>query len=119
MCLEILVHDVIPNRQWPQKPPPLGTNERCRVAQGAKPRVLPLKTDVPEGTVTRDGPRRDGRGGRIFHMWLRIGTGTGADPASSPDHPPGRWRAQEGPESPTSSKRKAGRFWVNLGSDHY
>lgn len=61
MCFEILVHDVIPSQRWPQKPPPLGTNERCRVARGAKPRSLPLKTELPEGTVTQDSPQCGGR----------------------------------------------------------
>lgn len=97
MCFEILVHDVIPTQCWPQKPPPRGTSERCRVAQGAKARALPLTAELPEGTVTQDVAQRGGRGGRIFHTWLRIGAGMGADPARSPHHLPGRWRAQEGP----------------------
>lgn len=66
MCFEILVHDVIPSPWRPQKPPPLGTNKRCRVAWGAKPRSLPLKTELPEGTVTQDSPQCGGSGEGSF-----------------------------------------------------
>ena len=66
MCFEILVQDAIPSQWWPQKPPPLGTTERCGVTWGAKPQSLPLKTELLEGTVTQDGPQRSGRGGGSF-----------------------------------------------------
>lgn len=67
MCFEILVHDVIPSQWWPQKPPLLGTSERCRVARGAKPRSLPLKTELPEGTVTRTVPSVVAEGEDLSH----------------------------------------------------
>jgi len=66
MCFEILVHDAIPSQRWPQKPPRLETNERWGVAQDAKPQSLPLQTELPEGTVTQDGPQRGGRAGGSF-----------------------------------------------------
>lgn len=66
MCFEILVHDAIPSQRRPQKPLPLGTTERYRVTWRAKPQSLPLKTELPEGTVTQDGPQCGGRGGGSF-----------------------------------------------------
>lgn len=100
MCFEILVRDAIPSQWWPQKPLPLGTSERWGAVWGL--RVPNLRWG---GQALGCSPARWQRG-KSFHAWPRRGTGMGADPATSPDHLPGGWGAQEGPKSPAAAREK-------------
>lgn len=113
MCFEILVHDMIPSQRWPQKPPPLGTSERCRVAQGAKAWSPPLKTELPVRTVTQDGPQHSSSGGGSFTPGSEEAQGWGLIlPAPQTIYPAGRGlrRVPKAQQQQEKSRKVLGEF---------
>lgn len=102
MCFEVLVHNVIPCQQWPQKPPPLGPSRGAGWL-----RVPNLGSATPDRAARGDSRPVRGRSPAWWQRGrIRRGTGMGADPAGSPRHLPSSRRAQEGPQSPAAAREK-------------